>query len=255
MSVAVALNLDHQFVQGLIRDRWAMWCVVVPALAQVPDSARLKEWLRATSEEDPESANDVLLAMAELAAKDGADDEAAATVLAWLMLPAAAHLAWRLSYLSPDIDRHVAAQLWIEVRQYTWRNGTKVAAGVAGRLRKAVVADLTSPTLIPGEDLDHVVGAFTAEFDRPSEAMERLLSVLEVGCDQGVITSEERLLLLDIIVAAAGDPNMTDGYALLGDEVSTNVAVQWGMSPRTIRRKASAAISRLSQLNCLAAIA
>ena len=77
--------------------------------------------------------------------------------------------------------------------------------------------------------------------------MEELLSVLEWGCQTGVITDTERLLLLDVITTAAEEPTwLRSGAALFGDMVSDRVGTQWGISGRTVRRRAVASISALA---------
>ena len=79
--------------------------------------------------------------------------------------------------------------------------------------------------------------------------MDELLSVLEWGCRRGLITSEDRMLLLDVIAAAADDPAWhRSGAALLGDKVSDSVGTHWGISGRTVRRRAAASISALAQV-------
>ena len=195
-----------------------------------------------------------LCGLAQLAAADGGDDVDAAKVLAWVLLPAACRVAGSFARVA-DIDEHVAAQLWIEVRSFSWQTTSKVAANIAGRLRKHLATDLSDlPSAEAPPDLAgrHRGGglALARQYgvggpdDGPSP-MDELLSVLEWGCRRGLITSEDRLLLLDVIAAAADDPAWhRSGAALLGDKVSDSVGTHWGISGRTVRRRAAASDQR-----------
>ena len=94
----------------------------------------LRTWLPTV---DHEASDQILLALAMLAAPDGGDDIAAAAALAKCLLPGACRLAGWLSTLPPSevfrdsqpvtagtwsaverIDELVASQLWIEVRTF-----------------------------------------------------------------------------------------------------------------------------------------
>lgn len=255
MSVASALNLTRDAVQAITVQHWTRWAEHLPALLLVERPAELDRWLRHA---EPVAADDVLGALAQMAATDGGDDLDAAKVLAWVLLPAACRIAGSFARVS-DIDEHVAAQLWIEVRSFSWQTTSRVAANIAMNTRKHLATDLSElPTAsrlpIPQADAGMVLalarqyGMDGAEADDLSP-MEELLSVLEWGCRCGVITGEDRLLLLDVIAAAADDPAWRlSGAALLGDKVSDSVGTHWGISGRTVRRRASASINALSQI-------
>ena len=254
MSVASALNLTRDAVQTIVAQQWSGWATRLPALLRVDRPVDLDRWLR---DADPVAADDVLGGLAQLAAADGGDDVDAARVLAWVMLPAACRVAGSFARVA-DIDEHVAAQLWIEVRSFSWQSTSKVAANIAGRLRKHLgtdLSDLPSADLPPTSLADTgVVATLARQYglvdpeDGPSP-MDELLSVLEWGCRRGLVTSEDRLLLLDVIATAADDPTWhRSGAALLGDKVSDSVGTQWGISGRTVRRRAAASISALAQV-------
>ena len=255
MSVQESLSLTPQLVQSLVSQHWTRWAEDQPDLALVPEPAQLRTWLMGSQTSDErEIRNRVVRALAWWSAKDGGNDEAAATVLAWVMLPAASHIANRLSYLSPSIDDHVAAELWLVVRQPKWRTGW-VASGIAGDLRKAVMADLTGPAVASDEEMERSASPIAAEDERPLDAMEKLLAILELGRAEQIITEDDRLLLLDVVVAAAGDPSQTAGYPLLGEVVTNSVGQMWGLSGRTIRRRVTAAMKALADINLLAVVA
>lgn len=254
MSVASALNLTRDAVQAITVLHWKAWAGQCPALLLVERPAELDRWLR---DAEPAAADAVLCALAQMAAADGGDDVDAAKVLAWMLLPAACRIASGFARVA-DIDEHVAAQLWIEVRSFSWATTTKVAANIAGRLRKHLTTDLSELPIashpIPQAE-SGVVLALARQYGIDGSdggdhsPMEELLSVLEWGCRCGVITGEDRLLLLDVIAAAADDPAwLRSGSALLGDKVSDSVGTHWGISGRTVRRRAAASISALNQV-------
>jgi hypothetical protein len=232
------LQITRSYASELAVQAWPRWCAQQPNLCVVAEPALLDAWLRAA---DPAAADQVLQALVQLAARDGGDDEAAATVMAWVMLPAAARVAGRLAYLDPDIDFHVAAQLWLEIRSFTWRTTTHVASNLAHRVRKAVTAELIALPVVDADALaQHLEPADGMAED---DAVDELIEVLEAAVSAGTISEDDRLLLLDVIVAAAADAETH--LSLWGEEVSARVGVQWNCSSRTIRRRTSEAVARL----------
>ena len=260
MSVATALNMTRETVLEVVVQRWPEWSQHLPALRLIDRPDDLEGWLRNA---DPGAADEVLRALAHLAAADGLNDLDAATVLVWVMLPGACRVAAGFAR-TPDIDEHVAAQLWIEVRSFSWQTTSRVAANITGRLRKHLRADLSEPALVsltptvaPATTGTGIVVALAHQYGLdavagPGEeatAMEELLSVLEWGCLCGVITSQDRLLLLDVIAAAADQRTwLSSGASLLGDKVSDAVGTHWGISGRTVRRRAAASINALAEI-------
>lgn len=244
MSVKTALGLSNEIAQSIITTRWEGWSRDLPDLALVPDPAELAAWLRGT---DPASADRVLTVLAELGAADGADDSEAALLLAWLMMPAACRVARCIDHA--DIDEHVAAQLWIEVRTFSWRTTRKVAANIAGRLRKHLLAELADPTDPHGERIARLsVVPAGMEPSAPQVAVssiEELVDLLDDGCASGVISVQDRRLLLDLITTAAAAPH--GRTAFLGDRTSDLVAARWGVSGRTVRRWAARSIHALAE--------
>ena len=83
--------------------------------------------------------------------------------------------------------------------------------------------------------------------DPRAASEEALMALLEWGVERGVITSEDQLLLLDVVSASGSVlPDHRSG-SLLGDRVSDVVELSHGVSGRTIRRRVASSITRLSQ--------
>ncbi len=255
MSVATALQVCRTDVQDVIGLRWADWLQRRPELADVDEPAGLDQWLFASG---PACADTVLRAFTWLAAVDGADDRDAAVVLAWVMLPAAQALARRLAPCGISDDQ-VAAQLWIDVRSYPWRSTAKVAPRLAGLVRRHLVdtlrqgrAELPFSALcepsrgVVGEAADRLVGPALVP-DR--DAMAELVAVLESGCQEGVISAEDRALLLDV-VAVASEPagSWADGGYVTpwAKQVSDHVGMIRGVDGRTVRRRTTASLRALA---------
>ena len=80
------------------RQKWPAWVAADPRLGVVDNFDDLRSWLPTV---DHETSDQVLLALAMLAAPDGGDDIAAAAALAKCLLPGACRLAGWLSTLPP----------------------------------------------------------------------------------------------------------------------------------------------------------
>jgi hypothetical protein len=132
MRVSQYLDLeDGGQLLDRARESWAEWTEQEPRLAVV-DYDELGEWLL---ESPPAEVDEVLHALATLAASDGGDDVAAAAVRAWALLPGACALARKFRHLQGDTQLLVAAQLWIEVRSFEWRRLRKVAGNILHNTR------------------------------------------------------------------------------------------------------------------------
>ena len=159
MSVGDQLGLDENSeLLDQARQTWPEWVAADPRLGVVKTFDDLRIWLPKV---DYETSDEVLLALAMLAAPDGGDDIAAAAALAKCLLPGACRLAGRLSTLPPRdvfrdsqpveagawsaverIDELVASQLWIEVRTFKWRRLRKVAANILINTRVGVLREV-----------------------------------------------------------------------------------------------------------------
>lgn len=162
MSVGDQLGLDetpnsHSELLDQAREKWPTWVAADPRLGVVQEFDDLRAWLPSV---DSSASDEVLLALAMLAAPDGGDDIAAAAALAKCLLPGACRLAGWLSTLPPRdvfrdsqpvagswsaverIDELVASQLWIEVRTFKWRRLRKVAANILINTRVGVLREV-----------------------------------------------------------------------------------------------------------------
>ena len=159
MSVGDQLGLDdNSELLDQARQKWPAWVAADPRLGVVDNFDDLRSWLPAV---DHETSDQVLLALAMLAAPDGGDDIAAAAALAKCLLPGVCRLAGWLSTLPPRevfrdsqpvmpgawsaverIDELVASQLWIEVRTFKWRRTRKVAANILINTRVGVLREV-----------------------------------------------------------------------------------------------------------------
>ncbi|MBM0127913.1 hypothetical protein [Pimelobacter simplex] len=159
MSVGDRLGLDdNSELLDQARQKWPAWVATDPRLGVVDNFDDLRSWLPTV---DHEESDQVLLALAMLAAPDGGDDIAAAAALAKCLLPGACRLAGWLSTLPPRevfrdsqpvmagtwsaverVDELVASQLWIEVRTFKWRRLRKVAANILINTRVGVLREV-----------------------------------------------------------------------------------------------------------------
>ena len=99
MSVGDQLGLDgNSELLDQARQKWPAWVVADLRLGVVDSFDDLRAWLPTV---DREASDDVLLALAMLAAPDGGNDVAAAAALAKCLLPGACRLAGWLSTLPP----------------------------------------------------------------------------------------------------------------------------------------------------------
>ena len=159
MSVGDQLGLDdNSELLDQARQKWPAWVLADPRLGVVDNFDDLRSWLPTV---DHETSDQVLLALAMLAAPDGGDDIAAAAALAKCLLPGACRLAGWLSTLPPRevfrdsqpvmagtwsaverVDELVASQLWIGVRTFKWRRLRKVAANILINTRVGVFREV-----------------------------------------------------------------------------------------------------------------
>jgi hypothetical protein len=252
MSVATHLGLadPDSEVLALAGQRRAGWQATHPELRVVDELADLPAWLRAADWAD---ADRVLLALAQLSAPDGGDDVAATGALAWVLLPGASLLAFRLGRLSHRVDEILAAQLWVEARTFPWKGGHKVAANILMNTRKGVIRDLglgeLSGRTIPFPPTAEVWDE-TAHDRQPAEPTpeQDLHDILELATSRGALTAEDGDLLLDLAHAAdlASPARSGRGHAgLMAPAASEAVAADRGVSGRTVRRRAARSVSAL----------
>lgn len=258
MRVALQLGLDgpDSTLLCLAGERWSRWQEDLPALQGCEDPLCLPELFGTWG---PERVDEVLQTLARLASvEEGADDVAAAGLLAWLLIPGAARLAVSLASTGlPCIDELVAAQLWIEVR--SWRGGHKVAANILRRTRNGVLADLglrdadrtwsrTRPVAEVEDHLserDHIAHGPGGCEVAPEVELDRLL---QDALDHQVITHDQCGLLLELAQVAheAGVRRSGRGSGgLLAGQGAARVGAGRGVSGITVKRRAIRALGEL----------
>lgn len=257
MSVAAQMGLSdpQRDVLAQARDRWPSWCRQQPGLGVVDDLLDMPDWLRHAPST---AADDVLHTLARLASPTGGDDVTAAGALAWLLLPGACRIAYRLRSLSWRIDELVAAQLWLEVRDFPWERHRKVAANIVMNTRRGVLRDLgvgeparqSDPTwartvlLPPSDALWRVVLARLWERADPPAGVD-VAEVLSGAVGDGVISAGDVELLIGLAVAAddAGVTRTRRGQGgLCSRRVVRTVATSSGVSASTVKRRAIASL-------------
>jgi hypothetical protein len=255
MSVSnhLGVNDPNQGLLATARQRWPHWGRENQQLRVVDDLLDLPSWLAAG---DKARADAVLQTLSRLASPTGDDDLAAATALAWLLLPGARLLAHRMRTLTERIDEVVAAQLWVEVRSFRWRHGHKVAANILMNTRRGVLHDLgvgeqllrSDPTwaravpLSPTADLWRVLEVQQPPEQNPRAPEQELDEVLGRAVRDQVLQESDRDLLLTL-AAEADRAGVTRGRCgqggLCSHRASRAAAVQRGVSESTIRRQAN----------------
>jgi hypothetical protein len=253
--VAEMLGLDDPD-EGLLKagsDRWPGWQARHPVLRVVGELRDLRDWLL---DAEPDRADAVLLALAELAAADGGDDLPAAGALCWVLLPGASRVANQLAPMDPHIDDLVAGQLWVEARSFRWRHGHRVAANILWDTRIGVLRDIgvgkyaertwrERVPMAPASPLWRHVDAR----DAGRSAAQELAEVLVWACDRGAITADDGDLLLQLAYAADQVPTLRLGcgqHGLMAPAANRVVAARWGVSTRTVRRRALSTVRALA---------
>ena len=258
MSVATHLGLEPASTAFIeLELHWAGWVDQFPRLARAGDLRSLRGWLAAA---EPAEADEVLHTLATFGSPWGADDLAAALVLAWALLPGACALAHRLRGLSPRIDEVVAAQLWLEVRSFPWHRLHKVAANILANTRAGVLRECGVRSQLARTDrawtntrlIDPYASfwnGYPAGRESVASAADELLALLDSGCAANVITDADKRLLLWLVEAAGrcGITRTGRGNAgLMSNTASAQVAIQAGLSPITVRRRARRIIDALA---------
>ena len=259
MSVADQLDLRDEScgLLALADQRWGIWAIAYPALAQCSGVREMRFWLPGASQAD---ADEALHALATLAAVDGGDDIPAAAALAWALMPGACTLANRLRTLTWNIAAVVAAQLWVEVRTFAWRRVRKVAANVLKDTRRGVLRECevksqlkrTDPTWSRTSPVDPY-GAFWAGYastdsQRQISPGQEMRTILTWAIKNQVITDGDRALLLCLVEAAdrAASRRGRGWGGLLANDVAEVVARQWGIGASTVRRRARESVDALA---------
>ena len=248
MSVETALGISSEMANRIVEERWAGWSDGLSAAPQL----RVEEvpgWLRTARFEE---SNEALRLLAREGSETGGNDIEAATLLAWVLLPAACRVAFEVSALARDdtVDQVVASQLWLEIRTFRWRTSAMVVGTLRRNLRKHVLAELGFTE--PDPRAPRTVLLEDSEWEsieapgRPESAAEELAALLEVGVRTGTIGEAHRELLLEMIEAAHEHPaRLRPLNALLS--VANLVAMRRGVTGRQVRRVSRRALNALAR--------
>jgi hypothetical protein len=162
--------------------------------------------------------------------------------------------------LSPRIDEVVAAQLWLEIRSFPWHRLHKVAANILANTRAAVLRECGVRSQTKRADKawanTHLVDPSASFWNRHAAGLgpvlspaDELLALLDSARAANVITDADTRLLLWLVEAAerCGTTRTGRGNAgLMSNTTSAQVAIQAGLSPITVRRRARRIIDALA---------
>ncbi|SER27612.1 hypothetical protein [Microlunatus flavus] len=201
----------------------------------------------------------MLHALVHVGSPSGNDEPQAVDVVAWALLPGARALAHRLRGLSPDVDRLVATQLWLEVRAFPWERLKKVAANVLANTRARVLASELSaegPVARGDGGRLRVVDPHSLWWEQLSEAplqagpdaSVELEGLIADAAATGTLSLADRdllgVLLEQARTAGAGARRGCGG--LLADRVVSQVSEEAGLSPATVRRRIRRIVVRMA---------
>lgn len=231
------------------RSRWPKWCERVPDLAVVAELDELREWTRTAQVKDKDR---VVGALAQLTR----DDQAAATVIVWLLVPGATRLAGSLRDLSPDIDALVAGQLWLEARRSHELGPRCVAKAILANTRREVCAELGVGALAKRRDR---VWAETLPWTalsgdrpnapRPGDPRGELMELLDSAIRNNALEGFEIWLIYELASEATkqGAPMRRGMFGLTAPSVIAPIARCRPESARTLRRRAKSALEKLTE--------
>lgn len=262
MSIIHELGLDTRSPEQVAIARWSDWAEQQPALRAVTAPENLEQWLsrphkpRTSAQYDELDA--VVRGLASLAAQDGGDDQDAAYVLAWAMLPAAVRVARSLPDPPPTMDQVVAHHLWVLVRTFRWQHRRgNVAANISRDLRASVLRELDRScsrsrepiSVIPTDP--NTLDLFPDLHVVPTSPDEELDDLLQEGCATGAITPADDALLrclLEVVRRRQPPHKKSRAAGLLTATVTAEVAQELGISSRHVRRRTTAAIAALARV-------
>ena len=185
-------------------------------------------------------------------------DEAAATFVAALLAPGGNRIIRNLTTLGPEVADIVAGQLWLQVRDYPWRDKPRaVAKNVLMDTRRAVLRDYGASThrraaLVPipsPDDVargDHALERVTFEAQVPDLA---LLQLLVWATAWRVLRPQDAALLWDLVLVDADLRTTLTKPLSHGGAGSKQAAARFadnrGVTTRHIRRRRDLAVSAL----------
>lgn len=256
MSVAQYLGVDSHNAPLLsaARQAWPTLCAAAPELKVVDELLDLRKWSESSPYDDRDR---VHAALAKLAHFDGHDDRAAATALAWMLLPGARHLANSLSDRTDQVDGIVASNLWIAIKTANWERRHKISAAILQETRRYCLAELglgnpairtdrTWSKTETGVNLDSRMVAVRREPGElpPEEILRRLASVAKAT---HTLTAGEIEFLVNLAkaVESHNGPAGRGRHGLCTVAATTTLAQQFGITPRQVQRRTQAILDRL----------
>ena len=187
-------------------------------------------------------------------------DEAAATFVAALLAPGGNRIIRTLTTLGPEVADIVAGQLWLQVRDYPWRDKPRaVAKNVLMDTRREVLRDYGASThrraaLVPipsPDDVargDHALERVTVEAQVPDLA---LLQLLVWATAWRVLRPQDAALLWDLVLVDVDLRDTITKPLSHGGAGSKRAAALFadhrGVTMRHVRRQRDLAVSALRQ--------
>lgn len=239
-------------LRSAARAAWRRWCVDDPALGVVVELDELSAWTRGASRS---TKVDVLARLAALTATD----TEAVTVLVWLLVPGAMRVAVELRDVHPDVDGMVAGQLWVEASRAHEMDRGNVASTILRGTRIGVMAELgvgdagrrcdrvwaESTFLDPGYDVAAADDSSESEIDPFWEVTGMMIEAIEAKA----IHVFDSWLLEELawLAARLEVPGHRGRSGLMAPAVIELLAETVHLSPRAIRRRATAALDRWAE--------
>lgn len=235
---------------------WSQWVSAQPALGQVRCAAELGAVV--TDRGQQAQANDLLVALVRIGSVDGGVDQRAATFVASLLVPGGNRIIRSLTGLGPDVDAIVAGQLWIQVREYPWRDRPRaVAKNTLMETRRAVLDDYGATTARRSRLVPIAPDVLTDTIDQrpdpwtPTPTTDiGLLGLLAWARARSVLAREDARLLWELVLAADEDPDPAPEAQRRGVtsvRAGLCVATARGVAWRTVERRRDRAVDLLRQ--------
>lgn len=253
MSVAKCLGVDDLDAPNMreLRAEWPRWRRISNDLPDVDDLKDLPRWMR---DAEPTRRDEVLTALRRIV--EG--DRRAYVALAWLLMPGAARVAGRIRRLADEIDEVVAGQLWIQICDHSPDDDKYVAKKILDCVYRESMAELGVGDLAKRRDEGWAMTVLVDAFDEsilagPADdgvtGKEVLADLLQRGIDSGRLAESDRGLLFDLADAAEqiDAPGRRGRGGLMTPSVTQLVEEAHAMSSRSIRRRASGAITAIRE--------
>ena len=274
-----ALELDRAFgfdsetplVLVNAHARWSTWTEMEPDLSRLADPHDLRTWTRENAREDKNAVLGAIGRLGSVRRMDGGD-EAAAMLLVWAIIPGAAVALNEITH--PDAEpADMVGHLWEAARTcrpeigtttcpVAWevimkaKNALQTEYGVSSRTGQGPKAVRNATCLAPDKVslvIDASATIFTAD-DTTTKA-DDLLDLLDEFETAGVLSASQRRILIDCALVAdrlktenedARKDNGRGRQGLTAHPVATEVGRDWGISARTVQRRASASLDAIS---------